>query len=108
MTRPAIEIHDLTVAYREKPVLWDIDAVIPVGSLCAIVGPNGAGKSTLLSAILGTIRPASGWLKEEACLNMKYMAVTLLTSHASDWSKTVAPLNMETMLVTLLTSHASG
>jgi manganese/zinc/iron transport system ATP- binding protein len=63
MIRPAIEIHDLTVAYREKPVLWDIDAVIPVGSLCAIVGPNGAGKSTLLSAILGTIRPASGWLK---------------------------------------------
>ncbi|MEE2856951.1 MAG: metal ABC transporter ATP-binding protein [Planctomycetota bacterium] len=63
MTRSAVEIHDLTVAYREKPVLWDIDAVIPEGSLSAIVGPNGAGKSTLLSAILGTIEPASGWLK---------------------------------------------
>jgi manganese/zinc/iron transport system ATP- binding protein len=63
MTRSAEEIHDLTVAYREKPVLWDIDAVIPEGSLSAIVGPNGAGKSTLLSAILGTIEPASGWLK---------------------------------------------
>ncbi|MGE4633000.1 MAG: metal ABC transporter ATP-binding protein [Planctomycetota bacterium] len=63
MTRSAVEIHDLTVAYREKPVLWDIDAVIPEGSLAAIVGPNGAGKSTLLSAILGTIEPASGWLK---------------------------------------------
>ncbi len=63
MSRAAIEIHDLTVAYREKPVLWDIDATIPEGSLCAIVGPNGAGKSTLLSAILGTISPASGWVK---------------------------------------------
>ncbi len=63
MTRSAVEIHDLTVAYREKPVLWDIDAVIPEGSPAAIVGPNGAGKSTLLSAILGTIEPASGWLK---------------------------------------------
>ncbi|MBT5739448.1 MAG: metal ABC transporter ATP-binding protein [Planctomycetes bacterium] len=63
LNSPAIEIHDLTVSYREKPVLWDIDATIPEGSLCAIVGPNGAGKSTLLSAILGTIHPASGWLK---------------------------------------------
>ena len=63
MINPAVEIHDLTVAYREKPVLWDIDVVIPEGSLCAIVGPNGAGKTTLLSSILGTIKPASGWLK---------------------------------------------
>ncbi|MEE2883553.1 MAG: metal ABC transporter ATP-binding protein [Planctomycetota bacterium] len=63
MINPAVEIHDLTVAYREKPVLWDIDVIIPEGSLCAIVGPNGAGKTTLLSSILGTIKPASGWLK---------------------------------------------
>ena len=26
---PAIEVHDLTVAYREKPVLWDIDLGVP-------------------------------------------------------------------------------
>lgn len=56
----AIEVHDLTVAYREKPVLWDIDLAVPKGVLMAIVGPNGAGKTTLVKAILGLVRPVSG------------------------------------------------
>jgi manganese/zinc/iron transport system ATP- binding protein len=57
---PAVEVHDLTVAYREKPVLWDIDLVVPPGTLMAIVGPNGAGKTTFIKAMLGLIRPVSG------------------------------------------------
>lgn len=57
---PAIEVHDLTVAYREQPVLWDVDLEVPAGVLMAIVGPNGAGKSTLIKAILGLVRPAAG------------------------------------------------
>jgi manganese/zinc/iron transport system ATP- binding protein len=56
----AIEVEDLTVAYRDKPALWDIDLTIPSGVLAAIVGPNGAGKSTLLKAILNLIRPVAG------------------------------------------------
>ena len=57
---PAIEVFDLTVAYKEKPVLWDIDLEVPQGVLMAIVGPNGAGKTTLIKSILGLIRPAAG------------------------------------------------
>ena len=60
---PAIEVHDLTVSYHAKPVLWDIDVEIPAGKLVGVVGPNGAGKSTLLRAILGLVRPASGWVR---------------------------------------------
>lgn len=56
----AVKIDDLTVAYDYKPVLWDIDLVIPEGVLMAIVGPNGAGKSTLIKAILGIIEPIAG------------------------------------------------
>lgn len=56
----AIEVTDLTVAYQEKPVLWDIDLDVPPGVLLAIVGPNGAGKTTLIKAILGLVRPAAG------------------------------------------------
>ncbi|HYD98378.1 MAG TPA: metal ABC transporter ATP-binding protein [Alphaproteobacteria bacterium] len=59
-TSPAIEVHDLTVAYREKPVLWDVDLEVPRGVLMAIVGPNGAGKSTLIKAMLGLVRAAAG------------------------------------------------
>jgi manganese/zinc/iron transport system ATP- binding protein len=57
---PAIEVHDLTVAYRDAPVLWDIDLTVPPGVLMAVVGPNGAGKTTLIKAILGLIQPVSG------------------------------------------------
>ncbi len=59
-TPPAIQIDDLTVAYDYKPVLWDIDLVVPEGVLMAIVGPNGAGKSTLIKSILGIIKPIAG------------------------------------------------
>jgi manganese/zinc/iron transport system ATP- binding protein len=57
---PAIEVTDLTVAYGEKPVLWDVDLEVPPGTLMAVVGPTGAGKTTLIRAILGMVRPAAG------------------------------------------------
>jgi manganese/zinc/iron transport system ATP- binding protein len=56
----AIEVTDLTVAYGEKPVLWDVDLSVPAGTLMAIVGPNGAGKTTLIKASLGLLPIAAG------------------------------------------------
>lgn len=56
----AVSIHDMTVAYHRKPVLWDVDLDIPAGKLVAVIGPNGAGKSTLIKAVLGLVRMASG------------------------------------------------
>ncbi|MHC4948777.1 MAG: metal ABC transporter ATP-binding protein [Planctomycetota bacterium] len=55
-----LSIHDMTVAYHRKPVLWDVDYDAPAGRLVAIVGPNGAGKSTLLKAVLDLVPKASG------------------------------------------------
>lgn len=63
MKKTAFEVHDLTVAYGKKPVLWNIDFSIPEGSLVAIVGPNGAGKSTLLKSAFGLVDSLSGWVK---------------------------------------------
>ena len=57
---PAIEVTDLTVAYRDAPVLWDVDLTVPEGVLLAIVGPNGAGKTTLIKAMLGLTDVAAG------------------------------------------------
>lgn len=68
-TRPAagehsaispLSIHDLTVAYHRRPVLWDIDYDAPAGKLVAIVGPNGSGKTTLIKACLELVPRASG------------------------------------------------
>ena len=58
--KSVVHVEDLTMAYRETPVLWDIDLNIPGEVRCAIVGPNGAGKSTLLSGILGLLAPVAG------------------------------------------------
>ncbi|MDP7029047.1 MAG: ABC transporter ATP-binding protein [Phycisphaerales bacterium] len=56
----ALSIHDLTVAYDRRPVLWDVDLDVPPGCLAAIVGPNGAGKSTLIKACLDLLPRVSG------------------------------------------------
>jgi len=59
----ALEVHDLTVAYHKKPVLWGVDLAVPRGRLVGIVGPNGAGKSTLIKAAMGILPLSSGWVK---------------------------------------------
>ena len=56
----AIDIHNLTVIYSQKPVLWNVDGQLPEGQLIGIVGPNGAGKSTFLKAIMDLIPVANG------------------------------------------------
>lgn len=55
-----LSIHNVTVAYRHRPVLWDIDYDAPKRALVAVVGPNGAGKSTLMKACLGLLPLAAG------------------------------------------------
>ena len=59
---PALEIHDMTVAYHRRPVLWDIDLVVPEGKLVgmfrglkvSVHWPPGNGGSTFS---LGPCRP---------------------------------------------------
>lgn len=57
---PVLEVHDVTVAYHRRPVLWDVDLTIDGPGLIGVIGPNGAGKSTLIKAILGLVPLASG------------------------------------------------
>lgn len=58
-----LSIHNMTVAYHRKPVLWDVDYDAPKGKLIAIVGPNGSGKTTLIKGVMGLIPVASGEVK---------------------------------------------
>lgn len=57
---PILDIHDMTVAYDRRPVLWNIDYTIDQPGLTAIVGPNGAGKSTMIRAVMGLVPVVSG------------------------------------------------
>lgn len=60
---PALEVHDVTVAFERKPVLWNIDLTLPQGVLTGIIGPNGAGKSTLIKSIMNLLPLSSGYVK---------------------------------------------
>ncbi|WP_144276312.1 metal ABC transporter ATP-binding protein [Demequina sp. NBRC 110053] len=56
----ACATHQLSVAYRETPVLRAVDLRVPAGVVMGVVGPNGAGKSTLIKAMLGLVPPLTG------------------------------------------------
>lgn len=56
----AVRTERLTVAYRGRPALSDVDLHIAAGERVALVGPNGAGKSTLLRSIAGLVEPTAG------------------------------------------------
>lgn len=60
---PVVEVHDLTVSYNNKPVLWGIDFTLPAGKLIGVMGPNGAGKSTLVKSIMNLTELSSGFVK---------------------------------------------
>lgn len=61
----AIEVRNLSVAYQDEPVIWDLTFDIEAGKRTAIVGPNGAGKSTLIKAIMKLVKPFSGEVRIE-------------------------------------------
>ena len=60
---PVVEVHDLTVSYDRKPVLWGVDLTIPAGALVGVIGPNGAGKSTLIKAMMDLLPSGSGYVR---------------------------------------------
>lgn len=62
-TPPLLELHDVTVAYHGRPVLWHVDLAIDQPCLYGIIGPNGAGKSTLVKSALGIVPLADGWVR---------------------------------------------
>jgi manganese/zinc/iron transport system ATP- binding protein len=63
VSEPVLEVHTLTVSYSSKPVLWSVDFSLAAGTITGIMGPNGSGKSTLLKAIMGVMKPDTGYVK---------------------------------------------
>ena len=50
-----IELNDVSVGYKGKPVLENISFKVNDGEICALLGHNGSGKSTLLRAVMGSL-----------------------------------------------------
>jgi manganese/zinc/iron transport system ATP- binding protein len=95
----ALELHDLTVAYHKKPVIYGIDAQIQAGNLVGIIGPNGAGKSTLIKAVMGVLPITGGWVKvfgksfKENCSRVGYVP----QRESVDWDFPVSVMDVVLM-----------
>lgn len=94
-----VSIHDVTVAYNRRPVLWDIDYDAPAASLVGIIGPNGAGKSTLIKAVLGLVPLASGRIQVfgEPARKMRQRIGYVPQRESVDWDFPVSALDVVTM-----------
>lgn len=60
MTKPVVEVKNITLRMNGHKILDDVSIEIYPGEFHAIIGPNGGGKTTLLKVILGLITPDSG------------------------------------------------
>ncbi|MDQ8039752.1 MAG: ABC-F family ATP-binding cassette domain-containing protein [Rickettsiella sp.] len=71
-----ITINQLSMAYGEKLLFYDVNLILPDQKRYALVGANGAGKSTFLKLLMGIEAPIDGnfsipkdatvgWLKQD-------------------------------------------
>ncbi len=60
MSRPAIEVRNLSHRYTTDPVLRDINLTIEQGEVFGFLGHNGAGKTTAINILTTLIAPTSG------------------------------------------------
>ncbi|MBF8268702.1 MAG: ABC transporter [Gammaproteobacteria bacterium] len=58
-----IEVQSVSFAYDQRPVLKNINLVVPRGKVVSIMGGSGCGKTTLLRLIGGQLKPSSGSVK---------------------------------------------
>lgn len=69
MTQPALELQDLSYAYRHDWTyrrierLHSISLSVNAGEAFGFLGPNGAGKTTTIKCILDLIRPSKGAIR---------------------------------------------
>ncbi|TQJ34024.1 ATP-binding cassette subfamily B protein [Arthrobacter sp. SLBN-122] len=59
--RKQLSLDAVEFAYtHDRPVLWNVDVTVPVGSSVAVVGPTGAGKSTIAALMCRLQDPTRG------------------------------------------------
>jgi iron complex transport system ATP-binding protein len=64
MNELGLVVDGVTFGYsRSSPVVSDVRAVVPRGSLIGILGPNGSGKTTLLRLLAGLQTPWRGHVR---------------------------------------------
>ena len=90
-----IEVRGLSFAYRDEPVLDNLDLSIAPGEKVAIVGASGGGKSTLVQLLLGLYTAQAGSIRfggaslEEIGLETVREQVAVVLQHPALFNDTV-------------------
>jgi urea transport system ATP-binding protein len=58
-----LEVKSLNQLYGGSHTLWDVDLMVPKGSVTCLMGRNGMGKTTLLKCVMGLLPAASGEIR---------------------------------------------
>jgi len=57
---PLLELRQLSCAYGNKQVVFDLDMTVRHGEIVLLFGHNGAGKTTTIKNVLGAYKPTGG------------------------------------------------
>lgn len=57
---PVLQVQQLSVGYRQRAVLQNLDFTCDRGQFISLLGPNGVGKTTLLRTLSRHLPPVSG------------------------------------------------
>ncbi|MCS7017676.1 MAG: ABC transporter ATP-binding protein [Cytophagales bacterium] len=75
----AIELHGVSFAYGERPVLQNISLRLEKGKSLALVGPSGGGKSTLADLLPRFYDPSDGYISIDG-VDIRRIELTSLRS----------------------------
>jgi len=62
-TTPVVSVDNVSAAYGDVPVLFDVSFDIYAGMTVAVVGESGSGKSTAARCITGLLPPSNGAIR---------------------------------------------
>lgn len=95
MTSPTqqsiLACKDLTVGYKNKAVLTDLNITFRQGQFISLLGPNGAGKTTLLRTLSRHLDPISGRIELQGQDLAKINAMELAKAMAVVLTEKVFP-----------------
>jgi phospholipid/cholesterol/gamma-HCH transport system ATP-binding protein len=67
-----INLKNVSMGFRGKAVLENIDLSVADGETMVIIGPSGSGKSTILRLMIGLLKPTAGeiWINNQEISQM--------------------------------------
>ena len=59
-SKKVLELEDVSMAFGDEPLFFDVNLLLRHGERVGLIGPNGAGKTVLFKLILGEHKPTAG------------------------------------------------